>query len=425
MNSPVDARRTDLSAAVLLADVHLDAAVPAIPGAPGYATARLLIRLDGVPLGEIQVPLPADGLTPEQVEAAATAALGERIERHRADDSGPARRFTRPDRPADTPISVVIGTRDRTESLLRCLASLTRVHHSSFEVLVVDSAPTSARTAEALAGRSWPFPLRYLSTDRPGVAYAHNLALREASGEILAFTDDDVEVDPWWLAALADAFTVEGAACVTGLILPAELDTPAQLLLEEFGGYARGFDRRVFSLADPPSDPLFPFTVGRCGSGANMAFRADWLRGRGGFDPATGTGTPARGGDDLAAFADVLLDRRALVYEPAALVRHWHHREYGQLRTVAHSYGYGLGAYLTATIVRRPRAAAMMMRRAAKAYRYLTAPTSTKNQGKAADFPAELTRLERIGLLLGPGSYLKSRWHYRDSPLDALPAEPR
>ena len=77
-----------------------------------------------------------------------------------------------------------------------------------------------------------------------------------------------------------------------------------------------------------------------------MAFRTDWLRTNGGFDPATGAGTPARGGDDLDAFLRVVLDGRTLVYEPAAIVRHYHRRDYASLRRQAYGYGVGLGAYL-------------------------------------------------------------------------------
>ena len=39
-------------------------------------------------------------------------------------------------------------------------------------------------------------------------------------------------------------------ACVTGLVLPLELETPAQVLFEEFGGFNKGFTRRVFDLTE-------------------------------------------------------------------------------------------------------------------------------------------------------------------------------
>jgi GT2 family glycosyltransferase len=236
--------------------------------------------------------------------------------------------------------------------------------------------------------------------------------LELSTGEVVAFTDDDVEVDPHWLSALAETFTDPEVACVTGLILPAELQTPAQLWVEQAGGFCRGYGRRRFSLQDPPDDTAFPFTAGRFGSGANMAFRADWLRGVGGFDPATGAGSPARGGDDLHAFLRVVLDGATLVYEPAAVVRHWHRRQYEGLRRQALGYGIGLGAYLTAAVWRDPTLLAPMARRTAPALKHLLDARSTTNEGKGPDFPRELTWLERAGLVAGPFAYSVSRWRY-------------
>ncbi|MBB2943421.1 hypothetical protein FB565_003134 [Actinoplanes lutulentus] len=385
--------------ATLVGDVRLEDPV-AVGPSPGHDSARLLVWSGDTPLGEIRLPLPVTGLTGADLVAAVRAQLGARP----SVSSPGGAPVTR------TLISVVVASHERTASLLRCLDSLQRLRHQPSEVIVVDSAPASDRTAQALADRVGGVPLRYLRTDRPGVAHAHNLALARVRTDIVAFTDDDVIVHPNWTAALGGAFTDDDIVCATGLILPAELDTPAQQLIEDLGGYARGFERRRLSTAAPPPDPLFPFTVGRLGSGANMAFRTDWLRGRGGFDAAIGTGTPARGGDDLAAFADVLLDGRVLVYEPGAVVRHVHRRELGELRKIIHSYGYGLSAYLLSTIACRPQALPMMLRRGAGAVRYLAAPASPRNRGKGPG----LTLLELAGVLAGPWGYLRSRWRYRD-----------
>jgi len=312
-------------------------------------------------------------------------------------------------------ITVVIATRDRTESLLRCLTALAKSSYTAFDVVVVDSAPRSDQTERALTGHPrWPFALRYVHEPRPGLALAHNAALPAVTGEIVAITDDDVEPDRDWLAALAGAFAESGATCVTGLILPAELETGAQLLVEESGGFGRGFTRRVFTRDMPEPGPLFPFAAGRFGSGANMAFRAGWLKVGGGFDPATGAGSPAWGGDDLTAFLRVILDGRTLVYEPRAVVRHWHRREYEGMRRQAFHYGMGLGAYLTASVWDRPALLGAMLRRALPAARHLLSPASPKNADHSARYPRELVWRERAGVLVGPMAYVKSRWRYRD-----------
>jgi GT2 family glycosyltransferase len=413
---------------VLVGDLRLDAPLPDLAVEGRYRAARLLAWLHDRPLGEVLLPLGGEPLSASRLAALVWPLVAGRVTAHCGDDGIPA-----PDRlPAaglrrdepppcqgqaagDVTVTVVIATRDRTESLLRCLTALATSTHSAFDVVVVDSAPRSDGTERALARHpGWPFPLRYVREPRPGLALAHNAALPAVTGEIVAITDDDVEVSPGWLTALAEAFAETDATCVTGLILPAELQTRAQVLVEESGGFGRGFTRRVFTRDMPDPEPLFPFTAGRFGSGANMAFRADWLAARGGFDPATGAGSPARGGDDLTAFLRVILDGGTLVYEPRAVVRHWHRRDYEGMRRQAFGYGMGLGAYLTASVWARPALLGAMLRRAVPAARHLLSPASAKNAGRGDRFPRELIWRERAGVLAGPFGYIVSRWRYRD-----------
>ncbi len=420
---------TELAPPVLVGNLYLDRPLPDLEGEGRYQSARLLAWLHGRPLGEITLPLGGQPVPARRLADEVWSVLGDRIAKHCADDgisppaSLPTTGITLPGQArcasrrmfADEPrITVVIATRDRTDSLLRCLASVSRLNYRAFDVVVVDSAPASDLTARTLTGRQdWPFTPRYLRAARPGLALAHNEALPAVTGEIVAFTDDDVEVDTEWLSALAGAFTETGAACVTGLILPAELETRAQLLVEQAGGFARGFTRRTFTRDMPDPEPLFPFTAGRFGSGANMAFRTDWLLSHGGFDPATGAGTPAKGGDDLIAFLHTIVDGGTLVYEPAAVLRHWHRRDYEGMRRQAFGYGMGLGAYLTAAVWRRPLLLAAMLSRAGPAAMHMLGSHSEKNSGRGESFPRELVWRELAGVLTGPFGYARSRWRYR------------
>jgi glycosyltransferase involved in cell wall biosynthesis len=412
---------------VITGDLHLDAPLPRLNSDGRYAGARMLTWLHGRPAGEAVLLLGHRPLSAAGLASQVWPQVADRVAKHCADDGIPppgrlpAGGLPRPAgvlcaglrRPSGPPVSVVIATRDRTESLLRCLASVSRLDYPRFDVIVADSAPRSDATAQALRARDWPFRLCYTRAPRPGLALAHNTALGKVTGELVAITDDDVEVAPGWLAALAQAFAESGATCVTGLIMPAELETRAQLLVEQAGGFARGLDPRVFTATTPEPGPLYPFAAGRFGSGANMAFRTGWLVSRGGFDPATGAGTPARGGDDLTAFLDVIIEGGTLRYEPAAVVRHWHRRDYEGVRRQAFGYGAGLGSYLTASLCARPALLAAMARRAVPGVRYLLDPGSAKNDGQAADFPRELIWRERAGLAVSPVAYAVSRWRYR------------
>jgi len=260
-----------------------------------------------------------------------------------------------------------------------------------------------------------------VSEPRPGLARAHNCGLEHVTAPIVAFTDDDVVVDPAWLGSLVDGFGRQSnVGCVTGMIFPLELETPAQDWLEHYAGFNKGFEPKVFDLLGTgrATDPLFPYTAGTLGSGANMAFRADVLRSMRGFDPALGAGTEAKGGDDLAAFFDVIAAGHAIAYEPGAIVYHEHHRTFEVLHRQTFGYGAGLTAYLTKTIVDRPSRVFDMLARAPRAVHHALSPDSAKNERLPSTTPATLVRRERLGMIVGPALYALSRW---DTRLDARP----
>ncbi|MFG2329314.1 glycosyltransferase [Streptomyces sp. NPDC048604] len=322
--------------------------------------------------------------------------------------------------------TVVVATRERPAQLARALDSLLDQDHPDYRVVVVDNAPRT-RDTEQLVTRTYRDRVGYVREDRPGLAVAHNAGLAAADGAVVAFTDDDVIADPNWLAALTAPFAADPRlGCSTGLILPARLRTPAQILLESHGGFAKGFAPRTYDPDRPPADePLFPFTAGSFGSGANMAFRTAALKAAGGFDPATGTGTPAKGGDDLYAFVAVLTAGYRLRYTPEALVWHHHRETWQDLRNQAYGYGAGLTAYLTAVLVRRPALLPALLARLPRGLahaRAMTAQRGPTGQGvpgehgvHAHPWPSSLSRLERRGMLYGPLGYARARLRLRSS----------
>lgn len=412
--------------------VELTGAIPHLASArvaDAGGEMKVLVSLHGIPLSVAEVTAPEGGMSADEL-ADALWRLPEVAEHLRADGlpvpdrlpvtglepyAEPACLAARRRALAAAPsFTVMIATRDRTESLMRCLASVARLEYPRFDVVVVDSAPTTdetRRALERLGGRIGGARLSYVHEPRPGLARAHASGLAAVTGAWTAITDDDVVIDDQWLASIAEAISWdEDVACVTGLILPAELLTPAQTLLEQYGGFARGFVPRLFDEgANRPEDPLFPLTAGRFGSGANMAFRVDALRAAGGFEVALGAGTPARGGDDLAGFLRVIRRGHTLAYQPGAVVWHHHRREYTGLQRQARHYGVGLGAYLTDAIVRQPGLGLRLLGRIPAAVAHLLGGGSPKNSSKKADFPRELERAERIGILLGPVAYVRSR----------------
>ncbi|MFD9025420.1 glycosyltransferase [Streptomyces parvulus] len=383
------------------------------PGSPPVTAGAVfvLVRRAGVPVGTLLGRVP-EGADPARVLA------------------GLARELPRgaPPEPLPAPpaASVVVATRERADQLARALDSLLAQDHPDFEIVVVDNAPSTGETRE-LIERKYGERVRYVCEPVPGLAVAHNRGLAAVRNEVVAFTDDDVVADPRWLTGLTAPFAADPRlGCATGLILPARLRTPAQVLLESHGGFAKGFVPRTYDPEHPPADePLFPFTAGRFGSGANMAFRTAVLRTAGGFDPATGAGTPARGGDDLYGFVRVLAQGQRLRYTPRALVWHHHRETWRDLETQAYGYGAGLTAYLTAILVNRPALLPAFLARVPGGLAHARGLTAVRATGDGAapgaravpgghdsrthPWPRRLARLQRRGMLYGPVGYLRAR----------------
>ncbi|MEZ3177330.1 glycosyltransferase [Streptomyces pimonensis] len=397
--------------AVQVAELDLgggEAVVRPGPGSPPvtHGEVFLLVRWAGRPVGTLLARVP-EGADPRAVLTEAAAGVtGVAVEAGGGGEPPYA--------------SVVVATRERAGQLARALDSLLAQEHPRFEIVVVDNAPMTDGTRE-LVERKYGERVRYVCEPAPGLAVAHNRGLAVARGEVIAFTDDDVVADARWLTELTAPFAADPRlGCTTGLILPARLRTPAQVLLESHGGFAKGFTPTTYDPGDPPRDePLFPFAAGRFGSGANMAFRTEVLRAVGGFDPATGAGTPARGGDDLYGFVRVLAQGHRLHYTPYALVWHHHRETWADLETQAYGYGAGLTAYLTAILVNRPALLPAFLARLPRGLahaRTLTGARDTDGGGppgghdaRTHPWPRRLSRLQRRGMLYGPLGYLRAR----------------
>src|SRR5262249_52338952 len=127
-----------------------------------------------------------------------------------------------------------------------------------------------------------------------------------------------------------------------------------------------------------------------------------------GFDPALGTGRQV-GGEDLAAFFRVIMRGNRLVYEPASLAYHEHRRDYVSLQKQMYDYGTGPTAYLTKIIIENPLLLFRLLMLIPSGLFYILSPRSGKNRKRSPQFPKELIRLERRGMLQGPFLYLKGR----------------
>ncbi len=386
--------------ATAILELELERLPERVPVPDGADHALILVRLGGVPVG--QALLPAAG----GYVAAPAADLGPRLAAQCDDvlwERWAARHLGRveDERVTDLPsCTVAVCTRDRPDDLARCLDAIGRLDPAPDAVLVVDNAPQGDATMRLVESRK---AVRYVREDRPGLDVARNRALREATTDVVAFTDDDAVPDPAWIGALQRNFGEPGVLCVTGLTLPLELVTRAQEAFEEYGGFGRGFRRRVFSAA--ADNPLIS---GPMGAGVNMALRRTVTGLVGGFDEALDAGTPTRSGGDHDMFTRILASGYEVVYEPEALVRHRHRQGWAELADTLHGYGVGTYAAWTRALLQDGEMgvlpAAWGWFRHDQLRRVLRAVL-----GRPGAPPLPLAWAELRGCLAGPWAYLRSR----------------
>jgi GT2 family glycosyltransferase len=422
-----DAGRERAFLPVPVAELELSDPGPA-PEPNALGQILLLVRMHGSPLGTLSL-LEGGGARSPDLRSLAVEALAEPLARHLADDSahdaaagagvGTGARCPAAPRPSASGVTVVVCTIGEDPRLVQTVRSLLDQTHERLEVVVVDNRPDTGRVARLLAGLEDP-RLRLLTQPRVGLSAARNAGVAAAGHDLVMFTDDDAFADPDWVSSLVQPFDRHPeVVCVTGLVLPAEIATPAQALFEEFGGFDKGFTRKVWVGLDRPGldllgergagGVLFPFSAGVFGSGNNMAFRVDWLRSHGAFDEALGAGTATRGGEDLDAFLRVMLAGDVLVYEPRAIVRHHARGDMSALRQQMFGYGSGMAAVIAKHLLQSPGRAAQILRRLPAGLGRLLGSGSEKNEARTAGYPRDLVRAELSGYLAGPALYVRGR----------------
>lgn len=375
--------------------------------AAGHRHARVLVRAHGRPLGYVNFDTPPGSLTSGDVRSAAAAALGD---------------FVNPDAPdeiIDTPrASVIVCTRDHTDLLTSCLDRIQALDYPDFEVLVVDNAPSNEETRELLERIcALDSRFRYLRQERPGLSAARNAGLAAARGEILAFTDDDVLVDRNWLTEIARAFRSEpGIGCVTGLVATAAIETSAEGYFDARSPSwsARMTSERYDLRGRDDGSPLFPYSAGVFGTGANLALAREAMDRVGEFDEALGAGTKTRGGEDLDIFVRVLRAGYTIAYEPASLVWHQHRADDDALRSQLYGYGTGLTAYLTKYLANPATSLDIARRVLAGLTRMRSIRTTTEARMlDRVQAPAGAWQAEVRGYFAGPALYARARWATR------------
>jgi GT2 family glycosyltransferase len=212
-------------------------------------------------------------------------------------------------------ISAIVCSYNGSRTIRDTLEWLGRLEYPSYEVIVVNDGST-----DSTADIAREFGVRVISTPNRGLSHARNTGLAAATGEIVAYIDDDAYPDPHWFTYLAIAFMTTDHAGVGGPNIPPPGDGPL-----------------AACVANAPGGPihvLLSDDVAEHIPGCNMAFRKGRLQAIGGFDPQF-----RRAGDDVDVCWRLQARGWTLGFSAAAMV--WHHRRNSIRAYLRQQIGYG------------------------------------------------------------------------------------
>lgn len=199
------------------------------------------------------------------------------------------------------PFSIIVCTRNGGSRIANCLRAIANLVGGPFETLVVDDG-SNDDTANIVAEN---FPnVRLLSIPPSGLSAARNIGASAASGEILAFTDDDCEPDREWLVRLSKAFLDPEVSAAGGPNLPPPARTAVEAVIRSAPG--------------APSHVLLDDTRAEHLPGCNIAVRRKVFQSIGGFDPIFRTA-----GDDVDFCWRLSDEGHRLAFVPGTFVWHW------------------------------------------------------------------------------------------------------
>ncbi len=233
------------------------------------------------------------------------------------------------------PVSILVCTRNRAESLGRTLAALARLEVSSLpavELVIVDNGSTdgTAELVRAAAG-SFPYPMRLVSCAEKGLSRARNAGVAAARHELILFTDDDCLPEPDWAVRLAEAYGGDPLQVIGGRVIDvAQGETPG---LTPLPADLRGEER----LERAERTHLFMI-------GANFSFGRYVVSRIGLFDCRFGAGAPLPAAEETDFVYRAFRAGIPVRYQPSAVVWHDHRRDAATLRRMHYGSHVSQGA---------------------------------------------------------------------------------
>jgi glycosyltransferase involved in cell wall biosynthesis len=299
-------------------------------------------------------------------------------------------------------VSVLVSTCNRCDKL-RLLLDAMKTRDSGWptemEVLVIDNNSSDATKEVVAEYTSFENPVfRYLLEGKPGKSRALNAGIREAKGEIIAFTDDDCIPSASWVANIVKEFESDSELSVLGgrVELYDEKDLPQAILLSN----CRTLVTNARAVCETPAI-----------IGANMTFRKTVLEVTRGFDPLLGPGSICEAFEDLDIIYRSLRRKFKIVYSPEVIVFHNHGRrtKLDENKT-SFTYAFGRGAFYVKYFLRLDFQIVRI------ALRDLFGLTKTLTKGVITRTKFPYHRLALPALFLGALYYFRARFSRKQFP---------
>ncbi|MEQ9112572.1 MAG: glycosyltransferase family 2 protein [Rhodospirillaceae bacterium] len=218
-------------------------------------------------------------------------------------------------------ITVIICTRNRLNHLSLTLATLAKQKSSAdWDLLIVDNGSTDGTASfVSQVTRSFNVPVKLIREEKPGLSFARNTGVKFARGDVIVFSDDDVNFAEYWIEAISDAFSDASVSGMAGRIIPllppSTPDWLEKYLCHEIGGPTARYDfGELGGNIKVVAENVPPF-------GANCAVRKDLIIEYGMFRTDLGWGPSMVPSEETNLFGRMMADH-LFVYQPSATVFH-------------------------------------------------------------------------------------------------------
>lgn len=256
-------------------------------------------------------------------------------------------------------ISLIICTEKRPKRLKELLLSLDNLRHKNLEVLIIDLSRTDENKK-----LTRQFVVKYFHKPNLNLSQAKNFGIKQSSGELIVFTDDDCQVTKQWILFLLRNFNDKKIAACTGRVLEYKKEGNGWFFNLDKGPFSRvfkkedlgflGFLKAIFSFKKNfplGSQAPAPWSIG---AGCNVIFKREIFDKIGFFDEAMGPKTSKKSAEDIDIFYRILKAGFKIAYEPRAIVYHNPEGNFENLLVKSRDYGVGMGALIKKHIKKNP-----------------------------------------------------------------------